>query len=55
MNSSGEILKKLFLSFNKGERDEFIQVEVLKYVMNGMISRNSQIGHFRQDIQTSYN
>jgi restriction system protein len=31
------------------------QVEVLKYVMNGMISRNSQIGHFRQDIQTSYN
>ena len=26
MNSSGEILKKLFLTFNKGERDEFIQV-----------------------------
>lgn len=26
MNSSGEIIKKLFLTFNKGGRDEFIQV-----------------------------
>lgn len=26
MNSSGEILKKPFLTFNKGERDELIQV-----------------------------
>ncbi|ACL03899.1 AAA family ATPase [Desulfatibacillum aliphaticivorans] len=26
MNSSGELLKKLFLSFNKGERNEFILV-----------------------------